>query len=250
MADHPLDNSVRSALLGAHAPLARTRGRAARYRTDVSPFAALPLDATEDDWADLAALVGPDEEIALTTVAPRPVPASWRQTFALPGVQMDGSGLDVAPDPEAVVLGEADVPEMLDLVARTRPGPFRTHTRLMGTYLGIRRDGALVAMAGERLRPPGWTEISAVCTDPAFRGQGLATRLVRAVGAVIRDRGDVPFLHAAADNTGAIRLYEQIGFTLRARPHFTALRFTGPEAPVPGADRDRERTPAAPGPVG
>ena len=119
------------------------------------------------------------------------------------------------PDPDAVVLGEADVPEMLDLVERTRPGPFRTGTRLMGTYLGIRRDGALVAMAGERMQPPGWSEISAVCTDPAYRGQSLATRLIRAVGAVIRERGDVPFLHASAGNTDAIRLYEHLGFTVR-----------------------------------
>ena len=111
---------------------------------------------------------------------------------------MDGSGLAVRADPEAVRLGPADVPEMLDLVARTEPGPFVPRTIALGTYLGIRRGGALVAMAGERMRPPGWGEISAVCTDPAHRGQGLAGRLVRAVGAVIRERGDVPFLHAAA----------------------------------------------------
>ena len=112
---------------------------------------------------------------------------------------MDGSGLAVRADPEAVRLGPADVPEMLDLVARTQPGPFLPRTITSGTYLGIRRGGALVAMAGERMRPPGWGEISAVCTDPAHRGQGLAGRLVRAVGAVVRERGDVPFLHAAAD---------------------------------------------------
>jgi ribosomal protein S18 acetylase RimI-like enzyme len=163
-------------------------------------------------------------------------PEGWEQVAGMPGVQMDGSALEVRPDPEAVVLGEADVPEMLDLVARTRPGPFLPGTRLMGTYLGIRRDGALVAMAGERMRPPGWSEISAVCTDPAFRGHGLATRLIRAVGAVIRVRGDVPFLHAAEHNTGAIRLYEQLGFTIRIRPHFTVLR--SPQAVAPGDGRD------------
>jgi predicted GNAT family acetyltransferase len=94
----------------------------------------------------------------------------------------------------------------------------------MGTYLGIRRDGALVAMAGERLHPPGWTEISAVCTDPAFRGEGLATRLMHAVAYGIRERGETPFLHAAAGNTGAIRLYESLGFRLRRRTAFAAAR--------------------------
>ena len=143
-------------------------------------------------------------------------------------MQLVDDGVDARPDAEAVRLGPADVPEMLALVARTRPGPFLPRTVDLGTYLGIRSGGALVAMAGERLHPPGWTEISAVCTDAAHRGRGLATRLVLAVAAGIRDRGEVPFLHAAATNTNAIRLYESIGFRLRRHTRFVALR-----APVP-----------------
>ena len=96
----------------------------------------------------------------------------------------------------------ADVPEILDLVARTQPGPFRPRTIELGTYLGFRHDGALVAMAGERLHPAGWTEISAVCTDPAYRGRGLATRLVSAVGAGIAERGDRVLLHARPQPDG------------------------------------------------
>ena len=149
-------------------------------------------------------------------------PPGWERLGNIPGVQMDGSGLEPAPDPEAVVLGPADVPEMLDLVARTRPGPFLTRTLELGTYLGIRRGGALVAMAGERMHPPGWTEISAVCTDPAFRGEGLATRLILAVAHGIRERGETPFLHTSARNTNAIRLYESIGFREVTR----TVRFT------------------------
>ncbi|MFD0522550.1 GNAT family N-acetyltransferase [Paractinoplanes durhamensis] len=125
---------------------------------------------------------------------------------------------------EAVRLTGADVPEILDLIERTRPGPFRTRTIELGTYLGLRRGGALIAMAGERLHPTGWTEISAVCTDPAFRGQGLATALVRAVAAGIRERGETPFLHTAAANRTAIRLYESIGFQLRRPTSFARYR--------------------------
>lgn len=121
------------------------------------------------------------------------------------------------------MLGDADVPEMLELVRRTEPGPFASRTRTMGRYLGIRREGVLVAMAGERLHPPGHTEISAVCTDPAFRGQGLAGRLIRAVAHGIREREETPFLHAAATNTGAIGLYEALGFVIRIRPEFFFL---------------------------
>jgi predicted GNAT family acetyltransferase len=113
---------------------------------------------------------------------------------------------------------------MLDLVARTQPGPFLQRTVELGTYLGVRRDGALVAMAGERLHPPGFTEVSAVCTDPDHRGQGYAARLVQAVVAGIKERGDIPFLHATATNTNAIRLYEALGFRLHRRPVFKVTR--------------------------
>jgi ribosomal protein S18 acetylase RimI-like enzyme len=169
--------------------------------------------------------------------APDELPSGWELLGAIPGVQMDGTGLDVGLDPEAVRLGPTDVPEMLDLVARTRPGPFGPRTITLGRYLGIRRGGALVAMAGERMHPPGWGEISAVCTDPAHRGQGLAGRLVRAVGAVVRERGDVPFLHAAASNVTGIRLYERLGFTHRREILFAALRAGVPAAATPTVAR-------------
>jgi predicted GNAT family acetyltransferase len=122
---------------------------------------------------------------------------------------------------------------MLDLVARTRPGPFLPRTIELGGYIGIRRNGALVAMAGERLRPPGWSEISAVCTDADFRGKGLATRLTLAVACAITDRGELPFLHAAADNVSAIRLYQSLGFRLRRTATFVVMR--SPRAGAGGA---------------
>jgi predicted GNAT family acetyltransferase len=133
----------------------------------------------------------------------------------LPGVQMVDAGVAGEPDPAAVRLGEADVPEILDLVRRTNPGPFAERTIELGDYLGIRDGGRLVAMAGERFKVPGWTEVSAVCTDPGFRGRGLAARLVRAVVAGIRARDERPYLHAASINTGAIKLYERLGFAVR-----------------------------------
>jgi ribosomal protein S18 acetylase RimI-like enzyme len=202
-----------------------------RYPVDVSPWLALPDEPDARDWADLAALAGPGAEIPLAGYGGE-VPDGWEITFRIDGVQLVDDGLAAAPDTEAVRLGPADVPEMLDLVARTRPGPFLPRTVELGTYLGIRRAGALIAMAGERLHPPGFTEISAVCTDPAFRGEGLATRLILAVAHGIRERGETPFLHASAQNTGAIRLYESLGFRLRRRTAFLAAR--APERPADG----------------
>ncbi|MEU9975396.1 GNAT family N-acetyltransferase [Streptomyces sp. NPDC051014] len=234
-APHVLDNPARASLTGPHARFAERRGRILRYPVDVSPWLALPDDMRADDWADLAALSGPGTEVGLPGYR-GDVPDGWELTMNIPGVQLVDDGMDVAPEPQAVRLGPADVPEILDLVERTRPGPFLPRTVELGTYLGIRRDGRLIAMAGERLHPPGWTEISAVCTDPAHRGEGLATRLIRAVGHGIRARGEIPFLHTGAGNTGAIRLYESLGFRLRRRTAFLAARVPQPlgqSSPVP-----------------
>ncbi|MHB9848887.1 GNAT family N-acetyltransferase [Streptomyces krungchingensis] len=233
-APHPLDNPALGSLTGPHAHFAERRGRVLRYPVDVSPWLALPDEPDADDWADLAALAGPGAEAPLAGFTGR-IPDGWEVTFDIGGVQLVDDGIAAAPDAEAVRLGHADVPEMLDLVARTRPGPFLPRTVELGTYLGIRRDGALIAMAGERLHPPGWTEISAVCTDPAFRGEGLATRLILAVAHGIRERGETPFLHTAASNTNAIRLYESLGFRLRRSTRFLAARapeHLGGERPV------------------
>jgi ribosomal protein S18 acetylase RimI-like enzyme len=227
---HPLDNPVLSSLTGAHARFAERRGNVLRYPLDVCPFVAMTDEAGEADWADAADLVGPGNPLALAGIK-LPPPANWEVMMIGDGTQMTGEHLEVAADPEAEPLGRAHVPEMLDLTARTKPGPFLPRTYELGTYLGIRRGGKLVAMAGERLHPEGWTEISAVCTDDAWRGQGLAERLIRAVGAGIRARGEVPFLHALATNP-AIGLYEKLGFRHRRGIVFASARI--PEARLRG----------------
>lgn len=240
---HPLDHPVLAALTGPQAGFAERRGRVLRYPVDVAPWLALPADPGPDDWADLAGLVGAGGEFALVATAAAP-PSDWAETFRVPGVQLVDDGVRALRDEEAVPLGPADVPEMLDLVARTRPGPFMPHTVELGGYVGIRRGGALVAMAGERLRPTGYAEISGVCTDPAHRGQGLGGRLVLAVAAGVRARGEIPFLHTGAENTGAIRLYESLGFRLRRPASFVGFRVpesagaggVGEAAPAGAAD--------------
>ncbi|MGW8378276.1 GNAT family N-acetyltransferase [Streptomyces sp. ODS28] len=222
---HPLDNPAHSALTGPDARFAERAGRVLRYDTEVSPWYALPDDAGEQDWRDLARLAGPGASVMFAGPPARP-PRDWEVTFDLAGVQLVDEGAEAAHDEEAVRLGPADVPEMLELTGRTRPGPFLERTVELGGYLGFRSGGALVAMAGERMHPPGWTEISGVCTDPDFRGKGLARRLILAVAANIRERGETPFLHTGHDNP-AIGLYEALGFRLRARPTFMAARVPG-----------------------
>jgi ribosomal protein S18 acetylase RimI-like enzyme len=220
---HPLDNPARVALVGPQAHLAERCGAVLRYAPDISPFVGLPDRPGPEDWSDLAKLTGAGG-VAATAGVPAVPPPAWQVLRNVDAVQLTGELVAAIPDADVIPLGPADVPEMLDLVARTRPGPFLPRTIELGGYLGIRRDGALVAMAGERLRPPGWAEISAVCTDPAFRGKGLATRLTLAVAAAITARGETPFLHAASDNVTALKLYESVGFRLRRAATFVVVR--------------------------
>lgn len=221
-AEHPLDNPAYASLTGPHASLAESFGTARRYPPDMSPFAALPSGATDADWADLAVLAGQGAVVAL--VNPEPAPDGWESVFRMPGVQMVAEQVAGTVDPAAVRLTAEDVPDMLALIERTKPGPFLTRTVEMGAYLGVRRDGELVAMAGERMHPPGATEVSAVCTDPAHRGEGLAARLVASIVNGIQERGETAFLHATAVNTPAIRLYEAMGFRLRRTVSFEGFR--------------------------
>ncbi|MBT2502198.1 GNAT family N-acetyltransferase [Curtobacterium sp. ISL-83] len=215
-----LDAPALASLNGAHARFAERRGEVARYLPDVSVWTGVPQPATASDWADVRTLLGPGAGIGVS--AATVLPDGWHPIDGASGVQLTGEAVQGAPDAEAVDLTADDVPEMTALVERTKPGPFLPRTIELGRYLGIRRDGRLVAMAGERLHPPGWTEISAVCTDEAYRGQGLGRRLVLAVAHGIRERGETPLMHAAAGNPGAIGLYRHLGFQLRDRG---ALRF-------------------------
>ncbi|MEW1873214.1 GNAT family N-acetyltransferase [Streptomyces caelestis] len=224
-----LDDPVGESLRGRHAHLARRFGAAAAYLSPVATFCAVPAAADAAEWDDLARLLGRGE-LADMFSCPAVPPPDWEPVFTLEGRQMIWSGGDHPGHPDAepgsgvVGLGPADVPEMLDLVERTRPGPFRPRTHELGAYLGVRERGVLVAMAGERLRPPGWTEISAVCTAPEARGRGHAARLVRTLVARVLARRERPFLHVAESNADAIALYERIGFRTRRQVTFRGFR--------------------------
>jgi predicted GNAT family acetyltransferase len=211
----PLDRPVWASLTGAHAHLALGEVNARRYRPDVNRFVAGP-DETPETLAAMAALIEPGDPALVVQAAAIPDLPDMTLVLRRAAVQMvhDRAAPD-GGDEEIVPLGEADGPEMLALATLTNPGPFRERTPLMGDFFGVRREGRLAAMAGQRLRPPGHVELSGVCTHPDFRGLGLATRLSANVTRAILAHGEVPFLHAWKDNSGAIALYERLGYRTR-----------------------------------
>lgn len=209
-----LENPVYASLTGPHARFAVRSGRALRYEDDVAPFTALPTYPTSADWIDALELIPPGTGAALVNDgALLPASLTVVRTFEL--VQMTGENAQARLDPRASTLSSSDVPEMLELVRATEPGPFLQRTIELGRYVGIHEGGALVAMAGERMRFEGWTEISAVCTAPSRRSNGLATSLVSTLVAEIQERSESPFLHVLKTNTNAIGLYEDLGFRVR-----------------------------------
>jgi predicted GNAT family acetyltransferase len=125
---------------------------------------------------------------------------------------------------EILTLGVDDVPDMLALTELTKPGPFSARTHELGTFLGIRVDGELVAMTGERMKPGNYTEMTAVCVHPSHRGRGYAQMLLGAVARQIVARGETPFLHVFTSNHSAIALYRRQGMEIRTRLHVTVLQ--------------------------
>jgi ribosomal protein S18 acetylase RimI-like enzyme len=213
----PLDNPVWHALTGPHAKFAIGRGAARHYPRDIAPFSAI-AEPTSAAYSDLAADLPPDSEARLFRPIDEAIPPAWEAISARPIVQMVAD--DSTPEPAAtdaiVPLGETNADEMLALAEATRPGPFGRRTVLLGRYLGIRRNGRLVAMAGERFRLPGYVELSAICVHPDFRGLGFGSGLTQYLTHRARVRGETSFLHVFPE-TPAMMVYARLGFRERAR---------------------------------
>jgi ribosomal protein S18 acetylase RimI-like enzyme len=224
---HPLDRPIWSALTTRQAHLAEVNGPARRFPPAVTGLGSLD-EVTPAAWRALADLLAPGETVGLLLDGPADLPGSLALVDAVPCAQMvHVDDAKVAGSLEgAVELGARDVPEMVDLATRTKPGPFGTRTYELGRFLGFRAPatGTLMAMSGERMRVPGMTEVSGVCTDPAYTGRGLAAQLVAEGVRRIRATGEQAYLHVKAANARAIALYERLGFVHRAQFQYTIVR--------------------------
>lgn len=222
-----LDRPVWASLV--HSPqLAEGGELARRYRRDIHLFAS-GRDDNPASGAALRDLVQPGESVFVLQVPTIQVPEGLVALREAQGVQMLATRAIAAMAGGDLIteLGDADAAEMLALTQLTEPGPFLPRTHTMGRFIGIRIGGRLAAMAGERMRFAGFTEVSGVCTHPDFRGRGLAARLSSVVAQAIQQRGEQPFLHAWSSNRTAISLYERLGFEWRAAVNVAVLSRAG-----------------------
>jgi predicted GNAT family acetyltransferase len=220
---HPLDEVVWNALVATQNRFALGDGLAKRYPAAVAPFAAM-ANSSPASFVALRSLIDAQGPVALVTTGNVLPPPGFSIIRRAPLLQMIWQGsAHGQSELQHVRLSEDDVPEMLALTTATQPGPFGPRTVELGCYSGIRRQGKLVAMAGERMRLDGFTEISAVCVDGAFRGQGYAAGLVRLLISAISARAETPFLHVFTSNQSAIALYRTLGFVDRREMNLTVL---------------------------
>jgi len=220
----PLERPVHGFLAGDGASIALRLAGALRLDPDFGLFAALEDERPESLEAMAEHLRQHGPALFMQPDAPPPIPGA-RVVSQAAGVQMVREQAPERPPPAFAItpLTEADAAEMLALATLTRPGPFASRTRELGTFVGAKEDGRLIAMAGERMRMPGLREVSGVCTLPDRRGRGYAAGLMNHVAEAMHARGETPFLHAYASNTGAIALYESLGYRIRREVLVTVL---------------------------
>jgi predicted GNAT family acetyltransferase len=225
---HYLDNVIWKALTTNQAKFAESYKLARKFPTEITSLGAF-LEPTQEGYNSLAEIVPAGSATGLFLEASPQLPKGWTLVATVPLLQMvhenGKSSSQASPISTGLIeLTQADVPEMVALAELTKPGPFGRRTRELGTYRGIRVAGSLVAMAGERLKLPGFTEVSAVCTHPNHTGKGYAASLIRSLVQQIRNRGEAAFLHVRHDNSRAIGLYEHLGFKKRVQLHLAVVR--------------------------
>ena len=222
---HILDNPVWNALISGNEPLAHGTAQVKYFAEDVSPFVGFEA-FTPQAFDALHALVPAERVLGVVSPVPMVIPAQWQVVQQMQVGQMvqERPAAGASPGPLPIPLGPEHVPAMLALTRQTNPGPFFPNTIAFGHYEGIFEGDELVAMAGQRMNPAPYAEISAVCTHPGYLGRGYAGQLIQRQAQRIISGAGIPFLHVKADNTRAIKLYQHLGFVARKEMCFYIIR--------------------------
>ncbi|HEY9258409.1 GNAT family N-acetyltransferase [Chitinophaga sp.] len=226
MKETVLDNPAWGALTSVHAHFSQGTDHAKRYKPGIVPFVAVG-DTQSDSLKELDPWMNAGETFFIIGDLPT-LPQGWVVEHELPCAQMVlESSMPPMMDDENItvsLLGEADATDMFNLINSLQPGYYNKDTRLLGNYYGIRQEGALVAMAGERMRLTGFTELSAICTHKDYSGRGYAQRLINRLCQQHAAAGTVSYLHVSLANERAIRIYEHMGFEQRREIIFRRVR--------------------------
>jgi len=220
---HLLDNPVYNALATGNQQLSNGNTQIKYFSKEVAPFVGIK-NASPENFTALYRLLPHDGPFVFVSADKTDIPPPWKVMADIPGCQMIYAG-DILPFDESkpVVLTDEHIPQMLELTALTNPGPFLQRTIDFGHYVGIFDGDKLVAMAGQRMNPTPYAEISAVCTHPNHTGNGYARELMSYHIHRIKADGNIPFLHARADNERAINIYNSLGFELRSAVNFYVI---------------------------
>ncbi len=221
---HPLDAPIWCSLATHQSDLAQGDQFARRYPAHTAPFAAM-ADTSPKSYASLATIIPKGGQVALFTTEKLEPPSEFFVVARNTIEQM----IMVSPQPKRTsasyeVMAGHDAEEMTSLVQKTNPGPFSKNTPDLGTFIGIREKGNLIALAGERMRLPHFTEVSTICVHPDHRRLGHAQGLIVALVEQINERNETPFLHVLSSNSVAISLYEKLGFSIRSTLFLCVLK--------------------------
>ena len=220
--EYVLDNPAWYALNSGNINLAYGTDQVKFFDNDVAPFVGFNENSAEN-FNKLYDLITHDEFVSFVSPHPTPIPGKWKVLRHIPCLQMIHDGVMRTINTDIVDLEKEHVPQMLELTQLTQPGPFRDQTIKFGLFQGIFENEKLVSMAGQRMSPLPYVEVTAVCTHPDYTGKGYAKQLLISQTKHVIAQGYIPFLHVRDDNHRAIKVYESVGFVTRTDMHFYML---------------------------
>jgi ribosomal protein S18 acetylase RimI-like enzyme len=224
VSEHPLDSQIWHSLAGPHSQYSVGSGEVRMFRPEVAPAAGLQRITTANLSA-LAAMIPVGESIVVQSAEPFAPPREFEMLDSHPLLLMVAHRFRPFTSSIAVrELSPADMPAMKILIDAAQPGPLLPGAFLLGRFVGVMVGDALVAIAGDRLRPPGYIEVCTVCSHPEFRGHGFAKAAVSAIGEAIVAEGAKPYLAVVPENVPAVRLYQSLGFEPERPMYFNLMK--------------------------